>query len=89
MPLEKIKEKLIETKKVKYFKDEDGVLRTTKCRYLMSKKDIKIIFNLFNIQKYGPERIAKFKHIKYNWHRIKKLIGKFEDLKNRDPDVFA
>ena len=40
MPQKKIKEKLIETKKVKYFKDEDGVLRTTNSRHLMSKKDI-------------------------------------------------
>ena len=74
MPKDDIKQKLIETRKVKYHIDMDGNQRTLDCRHLMSKKDIKIIFNLWAIQKMGPWSISKLKHIKYNWHRIKKLI---------------
>ena len=74
MSKDDIKKKLIETKKVKYHIDKDGNQRTIDCRYLMSKKDIKIIFNLYAIQNMGPWSISKLKHIKYNGHRIKKLI---------------
>ena len=44
---EKIQEKQISLKRAKFFKDEDGVLRTNNPRHLMPKKDIRLIYNLY------------------------------------------
>ncbi len=73
MSKENIRKKLIETKKVKYYIDKDGINRTTNCRHLMSKKDIVIIFDLY-AQKKSVFKISKQKNIKYDRRRIKKLI---------------
>ena len=43
--IEKIKEKLILTKKARYFYDKDKKQRTTRCRF-MSEKDIEKIVHL-------------------------------------------
>ena len=75
---------MIRTRKVKYFTDKDGQERTNKSQFMMSKKDISLICNLYNIQNISPTNIYNRKNIRHGYRKIKKLLDSLENLRRPD-----